>query len=156
MRYRAARRWASGRSPSRALTIWIRSSGVWMTVDMAVVMMQCIHQERQVNGCIHTGAGTPPICASVVVASWNGCTPPPPASAQPSLRPSPGPAQQSPTERDMNLIGVDVGGTFTDLVYFNTESHQVSIHKLPTTVEDPSQGIVAGIRALCDDVGIQP
>ena len=56
----------------------------------------------------------------------------------------------------MNLIGVDVGGTFTDLVYFNTESHQVSIHKLPTTVEDPSQGIVAGIKALCDDVGIQP
>ena len=56
----------------------------------------------------------------------------------------------------MNLIGVDVGGTFTDLVYFDTDSKRVSIHKLPTTVDDPSQGIVAGVVALCQDVGIAP
>lgn len=55
----------------------------------------------------------------------------------------------------MHLIGVDVGGTFTDLVYYNTGSKRVAVHKLPTTVQDPSQGIVHGIQALCEQVGIQ-
>ena len=56
----------------------------------------------------------------------------------------------------MRLIGVDVGGTFTDLVYFDTTTEQVSIHKVPTTVEDPSMGVIAGVTALCEQVGADP
>jgi N-methylhydantoinase A len=50
----------------------------------------------------------------------------------------------------MMLIGVDVGGTFTDLVLADTARHRTAIHKVPTTPEDPSQGVIRGIAELCD------
>jgi len=50
----------------------------------------------------------------------------------------------------MKLIGVDVGGTFTDVVFFNAETNQSIIHKVPTTPVDPSQGVMTGIRELCE------
>ena len=50
----------------------------------------------------------------------------------------------------MRLIGVDVGGTFTDLVLADTETGSVTIHKVPTTPEDPSVGVADGIGGLCD------
>jgi N-methylhydantoinase A len=49
----------------------------------------------------------------------------------------------------MRLIGVDVGGTFTDLVLADTETGLTVIHKVPTTPDDPSRGVVAGIAQLC-------
>src|ERR1700758_1143960 len=49
----------------------------------------------------------------------------------------------------MYLIGVDVGGTFTDIVFADTESSRTAIHKVPTTSDDPSRGVVAGIAELC-------
>lgn len=49
----------------------------------------------------------------------------------------------------MYLIGVDVGGTFTDIVFADTESGRTLIHKTPTTRHDPSRGVVAGISELC-------
>jgi N-methylhydantoinase A len=49
----------------------------------------------------------------------------------------------------MRLIGVDVGGTFTDIVFTNTETGETLIHKVPTTPSDPSRGVVAGIGELC-------
>ena len=33
----------------------------------------------------------------------------------------------------MKLIGVDVGGTFTDIVCTDTETGRTIIHKVPTT-----------------------
>jgi N-methylhydantoinase A len=45
----------------------------------------------------------------------------------------------------MRLAGVDVGGTFTDVIVVDTESREVSIHKVPTTPEDPSDGLIAGV-----------
>ena len=48
----------------------------------------------------------------------------------------------------MYLIGVDVGGTFTDIVFADTESGRTLIHKTPTTRDDPSRGVVAGIGEL--------
>ncbi len=54
----------------------------------------------------------------------------------------------------MKLIGVDVGGTFTDVVYTDTETHQVLIHKVPTTPADPSVGVITGITDLCTRNGI--
>src|SRR5918999_1579856 len=56
----------------------------------------------------------------------------------------------------MKRLGVDVGGTFTDLIYVDDESGKVLVHKLPTTPEDPSQGTVQGIRELTDQAGETP
>jgi N-methylhydantoinase A len=49
----------------------------------------------------------------------------------------------------MRLIGVDVGGTFTDIVFADTATGRTLIHKVPTTRDDPARGVVAGIGELC-------
>ncbi|MBE9080190.1 hydantoinase/oxoprolinase family protein [Romeria aff. gracilis LEGE 07310] len=49
----------------------------------------------------------------------------------------------------MKLIGVDIGGTFTDLILADVAQQQSWIHKVPTTVEDPSVGMIQGIQTLC-------
>ncbi|MEO0537473.1 MAG: hydantoinase/oxoprolinase family protein [Cyanobacteria bacterium P01_A01_bin.123] len=49
----------------------------------------------------------------------------------------------------MKLIGVDIGGTFTDLILADVAQQQTWIHKVPTTVEDPSIGMIQGIQTLC-------
>ncbi len=54
----------------------------------------------------------------------------------------------------MKLIGVDVGGTFTDLVLTDTTANQTIIHKVPTTPHDPSEGVMAGLIELCERNGI--
>ena len=33
----------------------------------------------------------------------------------------------------MKRVGVDVGGTFTDLIYVDDEAGKILVHKLPTT-----------------------
>jgi N-methylhydantoinase A/oxoprolinase/acetone carboxylase beta subunit len=53
-------------------------------------------------------------------------------------------------------LGVDVGGTFTDLIYVDDEAGQILVHKLPTTPDDPSQGTVQGIRELTGLAGTEP
>ncbi len=54
----------------------------------------------------------------------------------------------------MILVGVDVGGTFTDIVLTDTATQQSSIHKTPTTVDDPSRGMVEGLVQLTRRLGI--
>jgi len=56
----------------------------------------------------------------------------------------------------MRLFGVDVGGTFTDVIFNDTENRRTAIHKVPTTLEDPSIGVVQGIVELCKRNGIDP
>jgi N-methylhydantoinase A/oxoprolinase/acetone carboxylase beta subunit len=56
----------------------------------------------------------------------------------------------------MILIGVDVGGTFTDIILADTEKLKLAIHKLPSTAPDPSEGVLAGILSLCSREGIAP
>ena len=56
----------------------------------------------------------------------------------------------------MRRIGVDVGGTFTDLIYIDDEAGQVIVHKTPSTPADPSIGTVQGISELCEMAGIEP
>ena len=53
----------------------------------------------------------------------------------------------------MKLIGVDVGGTFTDLVFADTDTKQTSIRKVATTPDDPSEGVIRGISLLCEAEG---
>ena len=50
----------------------------------------------------------------------------------------------------MKLIGVAVGGTFTDVMYGDTETQDVAIHKVPTTPDDPSRGVIQGMVEICE------
>ena len=52
------------------------------------------------------------------------------------------------TEPFRFLCGVDVGGTFTDLVLVDIALGQVLTEKVATTAADPSNAIVAGLAAL--------
>jgi N-methylhydantoinase A/oxoprolinase/acetone carboxylase beta subunit len=56
----------------------------------------------------------------------------------------------------MKLVGVDVGGTFTDIVYADTERDAAFVHKVPTTPADPALGVLDGIRELCARHGVDP
>jgi N-methylhydantoinase A/oxoprolinase/acetone carboxylase beta subunit len=56
----------------------------------------------------------------------------------------------------MQRVGVDVGGTFTDLIYVDDESGRIEVHKLPTTPEDPSQGTIRGIQEVTAAAGETP
>ena len=49
----------------------------------------------------------------------------------------------------MRLIGVDVGGTFTDAVFADTQTDRLAIHKVPTSSDDPSLGVMRAITELC-------
>jgi N-methylhydantoinase A len=53
-------------------------------------------------------------------------------------------------------LGVDVGGTFTDLLLFDEASGQFWRHKTPSTPADGSVGILTGITAICAAAGIAP
>jgi N-methylhydantoinase A len=54
----------------------------------------------------------------------------------------------------MIRVGVDVGGTFTDLILANSETGQIWVHKVPSTVEDQSIGVIKGIAALCQQADV--
>lgn len=56
----------------------------------------------------------------------------------------------------MKRLGVDVGGTFTDLIYVDDEAGKVLVHKLATTPDDPSRGTIQGIGELTDEAGEDP
>ncbi|MEA2445409.1 MAG: N-methylhydantoinase [Thermoleophilales bacterium] len=43
-------------------------------------------------------------------------------------------------------VGVDIGGTFTDLVFYDRASGQLTVRKVPSTPDDPSRGMLAGLR----------
>lgn len=50
---------------------------------------------------------------------------------------------------EMRLIGADVGGTFTDIVLADTDSNETLTHKVASTPDDPSVGVLRGIAEIC-------
>jgi N-methylhydantoinase A len=52
-------------------------------------------------------------------------------------------------------VTVDTGGTFSDFVYVNEETDEVTIAKIPSTPDDPSRAILAGVQVLLDK-GVRP
>ena len=56
----------------------------------------------------------------------------------------------------MRVVGVDIGGTFTDFMLYDTESGGVHVHKVPSTPAEPEQAMVTGLSELCADAGLVP
>src|SRR5665213_1350610 len=52
----------------------------------------------------------------------------------------------------MLTIGVDVGGTFTDFVILDRATNSILTRKVPSTPDDPSRAVLAGIDALLQGV----
>ncbi|WP_158746969.1 hydantoinase/oxoprolinase family protein [Acidisphaera sp. L21] len=52
------------------------------------------------------------------------------------------------------LAGADVGGTFTDVAVYDTETRTLSLNKLLTTPDDPRRAIVNGLAALNMPAGL--
>ena len=53
-------------------------------------------------------------------------------------------------------LGVDVGGTFTDLLLINEDTGATHTAKVPSTPEDSSIGVLNGIARICDESGVNP
>jgi N-methylhydantoinase A len=54
------------------------------------------------------------------------------------------------------VVGVDVGGTFTDFCLFDRATNEVVVHKVPSTPEDPSRAILDGLATATRQHGIRP
>jgi N-methylhydantoinase A len=53
-------------------------------------------------------------------------------------------------------FGVDIGGTFTDLVVVDETSGAIRVGKVLTTAKDPAHGVEQGVQALLDEAGVAP
>ncbi|MEM7689638.1 MAG: hydantoinase/oxoprolinase family protein [Pseudomonadota bacterium] len=51
-------------------------------------------------------------------------------------------------------LGVDVGGTFTDLLLFDESTGGFWRHKTPSTPHDSSEGILNGVKAITAEAGV--
>lgn len=52
----------------------------------------------------------------------------------------------------MNRIGVDVGGTFTDLVVEQGDGGAIAVFKVPSVPADPSRGVLDAVTAAAADL----
>jgi len=50
-------------------------------------------------------------------------------------------------------IGIDTGGTFTDIVSVDTTSGSIAVTKVASTPANPGIALVRGVRAILDQVG---
>ena len=47
-------------------------------------------------------------------------------------------------------VGIDIGGTFTDLVLIDDETGEQAVGKILTTPDDPSQAVEEGLCELLE------
>ncbi len=129
-------------------------------------------------------APTPKIAPPVVGRSQPATKPPASRPARPSYTPPPvardtdaAAARQAPTAAATTpaarpeqreeprrrapaggsyMLGVDVGGTFTDLLLIEEKSGHTFTAKVPSTPQDSSLGVLNGIERICASAGIEP
>ena len=53
-------------------------------------------------------------------------------------------------------LGVDVGGTFTDLLLIDEDSGETWTAKVPSTPEDSSVGVLNGVARICEESQVDP
>lgn len=51
-------------------------------------------------------------------------------------------------------LGIDIGGTFSDLVLYDADRQRLLSHKELTTRDDPARGVLAGVETLLDRHGL--
>ena len=51
-------------------------------------------------------------------------------------------------------IGIDTGGTFTDVVAVDEESGELVVTKTPSTPRDPAVGFMTGVHKVLDELGL--
>ncbi len=51
-------------------------------------------------------------------------------------------------------IGIDTGGTFTDVVAVDEDSGEMATTKTPSTPDDPARGFMAGVHKVLDALGL--
>jgi len=71
----------------------------------------------------------------------------------PSGQPSPPPHGDVAPKGRRARVGVDVGGTFTDIAVLDPDRGDVSIYKVPTTPADPSVGVLEGLAYVASETG---
>jgi len=54
------------------------------------------------------------------------------------------------------LLGIDIGGTFTDVVLYDVNKKNIVELKVLTTTEDPSKAVFSGIQRIAERAGIPP
>lgn len=52
----------------------------------------------------------------------------------------------------MFSIGIDIGGTFTDILVYDEKQGQVQAYKVPSTPGDPAEAVLTGLSRFCPDV----
>jgi 5-oxoprolinase (ATP-hydrolysing) len=60
---------------------------------------------------------------------------------------------QGKSEQLASILGVDIGGTFTDIVYYipafsGDSAGHLTVHKVPSTPKNPAQGLLAGMQDI--------
>ncbi len=53
-------------------------------------------------------------------------------------------------------LGVDVGGTFTDIVLADPRTGDLRSAKVPSDAHNPARAVVSGVRAVLDEAGVRP
>jgi len=53
-------------------------------------------------------------------------------------------------------LGIDIGGTFTDIVLLGLDAAMMTTHKELTTHEDPSEGVMRGVDSVLERAGVRP
>jgi len=81
--------------------------------------------------------------------------------ARPAPKPAPRPAPSPQPRRSTTAgtgyrLGVDVGGTFTDLLLIDQRTGHPFTAKVPSTPQDSSIGVLNGIDRICEQAGIEP
>lgn len=56
----------------------------------------------------------------------------------------------------MFLVGIDIGGTFTDIALYDSAAGRLAVHKVRSTRDDPGRALIRGILELCAKEEVDP
>lgn len=94
-----------------------------------------------------------PRSASTTRRCTAACSGSPPRRSPACPRPESSRSEEPPMRY---RLGVDVGGTFTDILLIDQESGRTFRAKTPSTPHDQSIGVLAGVEKACAAAGVSP
>ena len=53
-------------------------------------------------------------------------------------------------------VGIDIGGTFTDLAFVEEETGDIGVLKVPSTPHDYSAGVIEALTSLAAEQSVSP